>query len=186
MAPTTILLTLTGHKAFTRMPQNGRMHAIYVAQNRFFSEEIVFLNQAKEGLYLVKIGWAYDLPDRMLSINNKHPTKKYSYLGRGGWRFVCFRPVFPWRLESSEKASHRRFRSHKLSDESRNRITGNQKTGFELFLGDQGMIDALRSEFIQPTIGCNSLEDHQDYCQAEFMPTLMPQIHEPPKPHWER
>lgn len=152
------------------------MHAIYAAQNRYFSEEIVLLDKAPAGRYLVKIGWAYDLCDRMLSINKKHPTKHYPYLDRGGWKFVCFRPVVPWRLRTSEKDSHRVFGQYKLSDDIRDRIAEHRNSGYELFLGGEVMLDELRKEFIHPTIECVGLENYQDYCQTAFLPTAMPSL----------
>lgn len=161
------------------------MHVIYVAQNRYFSEELVLLNQSASGRYLIKIGWAFDLLDRMQSINGTHPNKDYRYLGRGGWRFVCYRPVIAPRLRTSEKDSHRRFIDYKIPNGARDRIVGGANTGYELFLGAEDMIDRIRTEFIQRTVDCIHLRDGRTYCQSEFQQTAMPTVHYPVKPHWE-
>lgn len=155
------------------------MYAIYVAQQKVLSDDLVLYRQAPVGQYLVKIGKASDLSGRMLTINGEDELRDWKYLGWSGWRFVRFREVHPGRLHVSELDSHDRFAKYKLGEEARKRLAEGRNTGFELFLGGEEMLDQLKSEFRQSAWGHGQLQDYQEFCVPDFHRTERPDLRGP-------
>jgi hypothetical protein len=161
-----------------------QLPAIYVAQHRFLSEEVCLNGIAQEGAYLVKIGRGCDLADRMRSINMAEDGRDWRYI-HGGWHFVAYREVLSSRLARSEEDSHKRFAEYRLEWNDRIRLVGGKNTGFELFLGGEPMIEAMRSEFIKKIDPDVLPEDVRRFCAADFHRTTKPRLSTPPKPRWQ-
>lgn len=125
-------------------------------------------------LFLVKIGRAYDLADRIRSINGKHDQHDYRYMRTAGWRFVCFREVMPGRLKISEKDSHRRFNSFKLNNRMREKLSEGLSTGYELFVGGNTLLAQILGEFRTRAFEHPELADVQGWCDPDFHRTYMP------------
>ena len=144
---------------------NNPLHAIYLAQSEFVNTELVDQKKSREGCYLVKIGFAYDLPSRMISINTDLP-----YMRIRGWKFARFRPVIQRRLGVSEKASFERFSAYKLPWNEREKVAWGRNAGFELFAGGRDMVEQLLSEFTTRTVGHPKLDVVQKYCIDHLSP----------------
>jgi len=160
------------------------MYSIYVAQHPYLSEEIVDRRLAPAGQYVVKIGKTHDIADRALTINGKHEERDWRYMGIGGWRFVRFREVMPWRLDKSETDSHDRFREYWMPKRIREQLSPRYHTGYELFLGGSEMMERIRREFRHSPLERNELEAVHIYCQPDFLPTRQPYVEPVHRPPW--
>ena len=159
-----------------RLVEVGRsvVHAIYVAQNKFFSTRVCDLLGVSTGLYLVKIGKTQNLADRAQTINGRVEDRDWRYLGVHGWRMIRYREVLPHRLDRSEEDSLSRFTNYGLSFEERLRLAGRANTALEMFLGDSNFLDQLCSEFRSLAHECGSLVNLRDVSEADFHQTTHP------------